>query len=662
VATDVAPRDNPTTERPKEWPAFLRRVDFWFPFAVVVAVLILSTASISGSSLAIWGPDRRYDPNALLAGRVRVIRSDEWQVTSPLKTGRVQAGFPDSRTLGLGSADLSDAWRPQIVSRSVGGALYAPFNLPLALLPVGPGFALYWWLPFMACALGMYAWLRAMRVSQGVALAASLLVTTAPAAVWWSGWLAQSIAHAAIPCALVIAATRLHARRPVLGLLAGVLAGLAAASLPWWYQPWCIPVALFSAAVTVFWGFARPAQRRSFVLVVLAAGAVFAVEEIVYLLHEGDYYRALSNTVYPGSRRERGGGISIALIFSSLFPFEIAGPEGTLIRGNSQSGTAMGWTIAAPVAIGALALGWRAIARDSERLLVMGTAAVAVVISLWVFFPWPAFLGRLTLLTFAQPERVAPFIGFFGVVMLALMLGMDERRRALQAAIGRQGALVLGAGTLLVALWGAVKFRDIYLPGLSVGRVGIATIVAGLFGALVFTRAWTAVLMLAVIASVVSGALVNPLMRGIGELEDSRAAAVVRSLDRDIVEPSGGRWAADLTFASALLNGNGVDSLSSYNDPVSATGWRVLDPRGRYEQAWNRFGYIVFHWIPGLRDPMIDTPQEDIVRVEVDPCDRRLSRLGLTTIVSSVQLSAPCLTMLALMRWKGTNLTVYARR
>ena len=67
------------------------------------------------------------------------------------------------------------------------------------------------------------------------------------------------------------------------------------------------------------------------------AGAVFAVESGIYLLHERDYYEALGNTVYPGERRERGGGETVGKLLSSLFAFDLAGT-----RGNSLAASNLG--------------------------------------------------------------------------------------------------------------------------------------------------------------------------------------------------------------------------------------------------------------------------------------------------------------------------------
>src|SRR5205814_1468467 len=150
-------------------------------------------------------PDRA----SVLVGKPLPIRSDEWLAWSPIRIGTVRAHFPPERTFGMGTTKIGSEWRHHIPTRSIGGVLYAPFNLPLILLPLREGFALSWWLPFAAAALAVYAWLRLLGVESVIALAGGLLTTTAPSAVWWSTWIVLPIACAAGPCALLLWGVRL---------------------------------------------------------------------------------------------------------------------------------------------------------------------------------------------------------------------------------------------------------------------------------------------------------------------------------------------------------------------------------------------------------------------------------------------------------------------
>ena len=112
----------------------------------------------------------------------------------------------------------------------------------------------------------------------------------------------------------------------------------------------------------------------------------------------------------------------------------------------------------------AVTLARRALARDRERVLVLGTAALSVLLTSWCLIRWPGVLAKLSLLTFSQPSRTAPFVGFFGVVLLALLLGVPERRERVFAALRWDGALLLGLGILFLAGWGATVFLQLLDP------------------------------------------------------------------------------------------------------------------------------------------------------------------------------------------------------
>lgn len=638
------------------------RIDLWFPVVVVGVVLLLSAFGVSGSSLPTYSPSGAPDTDALVVGEPLSIRSDEWLAWSPMKTGRVRADFPATQTYGMGEVDLSGSWRPQLPSRSLGAALYSPFNLPLVLLPLEQGFALMWWLPFVACSLGLYAWFRAMRVGAGVALAAALLVTTAPAAVWWSGWLCQTIGAAAIPCAILVAATRTWSRSRPWAIAIAVGAALTAANLPWFYQPWALPSAVFLGGTTALWGLGVAEHRRAFLTVGAVAGGVFAIESLVYLLHERAYYESLQDTVYPGRRRSEGGEVDIGMAFSSLFAFTLASDKGHALATNNLSEISMGWTVFAPLTAVTAALARRTLLRDRERVMLLGSLALALVLTSWCFVRWPSTFARVVGLSLVPSTRIAPMLGLVWMVCFVLMLGTPERRAAVRRDLGRSGVVVVTLTTTLVAAWGATRFRTDYLPSLGTARVWLPVAVVAVLVLLLWTRLWAWVVTVAVVLSVVSGALVNPISIGTGALDDSHPAALVRRLDDRLVGDGNGRWAADDIFVNGLLNGEGVQSLSSFNDPVVPAGWRHLDPGGRQEDQWNRFGYITFDWEPGRSGVLVENPVQDQIVVRIDPCNPRLDDLSLRVVVSHEELDGACLTERARFRWQGRPVRVYERR
>jgi hypothetical protein len=636
-------------------------VDFWYPVLVLLAIGILSGLGLSGSSIGALSASGKPDSQAIVAGTPRAIRSDEWLADSPMRTGIVRAGFPTGRTYGLGTPDVTGSWQPLLPARNLGAAWFSPFNLPLVLLPLNQGFALGWWLPFAACALGMYAWLRAMRISRGVALAASLITVYAPASQWWSFSMVLILALALIPCALLVAAARTWPRRPRLAVGTAILAGLAAAGLPWWYQPWALVAGIFVGGITVLWGLSEPERRRPFIFSALIAGAIFAGEELVYFLHERAYYDALTNTVYPGARRSDGGGVPLWRMFTSVVPFSLFGKTGSALNQQNLTEVSMGWTLALPLGLTVAALGRRGLRSDPERTLLIGTGLLGLLLTSWCVVAWPTILGQITFLDYIPPQRMAPFIGLFGTVLLALLFGQRERRERILRELGRSGTFITVGAMAFLTAWAATEFKVQALPPLPRTQLWLAVIVTIIVVGLLCSRWWAAALVLATALAVSSGILVNPLVKGTGALDNSTAARTVRQIDKTSVAPFHGTWAADDIFASGLLNGEGVNSLSSFNNPVDAQGWRKLDPQNTYQNQWNRYGYIVFSWDTNSPFLTVDNPAIDAVKVFINPCSRKLSAFNLRMVVASHPLTASCLVPAGHFRWMNIQFSVYRR-
>jgi len=178
---------------------------------------------------------------------------------------------------------------------------------------------------------------------------------------------------------------------------------------------------------------------------------------------------------------------------------------------------------------------------------------------------------------------------------------------------------------------------------------------------LLCTRWWATAGVLATLLAIGSGILVNPLVQGTGALDSSHAATVVRHLDQASVAPTHGTWAADSILVDALLNGEGVNSVSSFNNPVDIHGWEHLDPHRTYEKAWNRFAYINFAWDTHMTGVRVAASAIDHVVVTIDPCSPRLATFKLRMIVSSHRLLAPCLAPAGRIRWMGTRYSIYRR-
>ena len=365
--------------------------------------------------------------------------------------------------------------------------------------------------------------------------------------------------------------------------------------------------------------------------------------------------------MYPGQRRSSGGGVAFWKLLSSFVPFSFLGKTGSTLRKQNLTEMAMGWTVALPIGALVAVLGRRALRRDRDRILVVGTLLLALGLASWCVVAWPTLLAKVTFLDYVPPYRLAPFVGFFGTVALALLFGQRDRRERLLHELGWVGALVIGAAMAALAWWATTEFRRQALPGLSNTELWLAVLATGVVTTLLCTRWWGPAAALAAALAITSGIMVNPLVQGVGALGSSPAASQVRHLDRTVVAPHHGTWAADTVLVDALLNGEGVNSLTSFNNPVDTRGWRRLDPDDVYQKQWNRFGYISFSWNTAVSEPIIHSPAKDYVIVTINPCSARLTAFRLRMIVSSDALHAPCLAPAGRLEWMGTRDFLYRR-
>ncbi len=100
-------------------------------------------------------------------------------------------------------------------------------------------------------------------------------------------------------------------------------------------------------------------------------------------------------------------------------------------------------------------------------------------------------------------------------------------------------------------------------------------------------------------------------------------------------------WSGDISVRGGLT-ASGVDLVSGVNLYPNEKAWRVLDPTTL--SAKRGIATTTRYGVPDRQgsEPQIAV-NKDTVAVTVDPCDPRLAKLGVGTIVSIVPLTGECL-------------------
>lgn len=648
---------------------------------LLFVVLGLTTSSL-GAPMMRQDP---ADPLGTTVGEPRGIRSDEWQVDTPLLLGLGATGED--------SVDSPLSQRPDVLSGvpTSGGFFTSTVNFDSTLLrlgnvvPVESLFAVRWWLPWLLLLLALPVWLRRVGATPPMSWLATGLVAAAPATSWWSYYPIRILGFAAAGCVLgMISASAFERRKWVVGVGAGAVAGLLLARLATWYIPWSLTLAVPLVLATLAWLLFDRGRRRAGLLAIAVTAAV-SVPLLGGLYWENwPALMASVDTVYPGQRLSGARPTSLAQLFgapgasyfqlgrevvgsnvselSSAFTFcavwavvLYATATGTSAHAGSRSLPMPGprggasRAMAMPGAGGAR----RRPRLDRDTLALAVLAAATVVWLVWC----TVSLGRLALhvpvLNRVPPERAAQTVGYLAVLVVALMLSRRGPAASWRAPLA---AAVACAGVTAYA----VSQMQLFAPGITAPLiVGLTVVVFAIV--LTITKEpdrwrWT---VLAVLVAGLGVAAANPIQIGVGDLRDSESAQAMLAEGAQ-ARDEGTFWATDGADTDTLLMATGVPSLSSIQiTGPERDGWEKIDPDGKYEDAWNRgTSSVEMSWLPS-GPAVVTAPVPDQILVQADPCELVDNGLPLSHVISRNPLPNECLTAAGTLEWNGSVRYVY---
>jgi hypothetical protein len=649
-----------------------RLVVAWFPVLVALLGVVLVALHISGtSSGANFGHYGAGADPRLLWGSPKAIRTDEWLVHQgwvvsqakhgfPLINGTFPGGMDTSAVLELPSWDWTAALRPH--------------SWGFLLFGLEVGVAWQWWLPGVGLVTAAY--LLVVTLLPRRPLTAAFVATGiffCPIIQWWYGpnsiW---PVAWSMLAMAATVWMLR-DVRRWVRVLWAVVVGWLAVTAAIGLYVPFSVPCVL--AFVLFFVGVVlqeRPWSKQRAALLgrrlvpLLVAGASAAAVIGVFVLTRLHIFSAVSATVYPGQRSEPTGrlladdplavgflGAPFGQSFSATSP-NILGPN------PSESATVILIVLfLVPALLWFGVSRWRR-ERRVDWLLVTTLLTVMLFVAFMVIPGWDP-VARALLLDKVPVSRLR--VGFLALTPLVIALVVREvdsdagsRRRALwrrHLAPAVLCAVVVSAACGYVAY--VVVTRD---PGvLTATRLWPITIVAVVLATcLLFFRAWipTAAACF-LIASVTIGAAVNPLYRGIFDLNETRIGQAVAETD----ESRPGTWVAVGNSATmAVLVSAGVDAYSGMQPYPSREMWHDIDPDGSDENAWNRLGYV--RWTFGAGEPVSSNPVTDQIVTTFDACSRFAQHHVSYVLADTEPPTTDCLALLDEEKQGASDVRIYS--
>ena len=631
--------------------ALRRRTQFlcglWVIFFALVALGI--HGSSTGVTAEWWAPERPYsgylfdippavkegasriDPSvlqSLLMRNARLIRWDELVVATPYALSQLshRPRFPVVNTnIGMGQNMLVSPHAPvlHIVT------LARPATWGYLVFGAQRGLAWYWWFQPFACftvlcllfeiALGGHSKLAAF---------GAFWYCNSAYVICWSLWPDHVIFFAALGC--LAAYHLLNSEKRSVRMISAILLGL---SIPGFimilYPPWQVPAAyfvlfLFASIIVrdklhVSIG-ARLRQRSVYIAAAFLVGGGLSLAWLLACLPD---LKAMSNAVYPGQRISLGGDYSLALLFKGMYNLATIynAPQGL----RNQSEAASFYYLFPAVFVG-LYLS-RKLARN---LGVVGWMLVGYITAalIFLFVGLSPTLSKLTLLRYVPSYRADLTIGLASILLSMRVLTVTKalRKRTFDRRDKQWPWLASGAVILLLVLHALGLIRE--TDGFPSGRVALLTALMGGFASYCLLSGHSRIFCTVVFAAVLgTTVLFNPLATDLSHIYDSELAQEITRLSRESSPPP--LWVCyGGSHTGVLVTLLGGRSVSGIHFPPQLSMWRVLDPDGLYEKAYNQYAEVSLDYLQDAGRMSFSSPHDGELRVFVSPDYIGLKTLG----------------------------------
>lgn len=639
----------------------------WLGITTGVLYCVLVLFNLSGSSLMLNSEDA-FGPggDGAIVGVNRPIRSDEWLRASPQIIGSAQDWWEPKARPSLAQWPERDE---SVVGRTSHYLLFP--EIVVSKLLGDRGFAFRWWLPVFAGFWSICLFFRSLGNRVGSSVASAIICVASPVVVWWSNLPLNSIWPPALLGATVLTLTQRRVKTELVptrrvSIRKGfgakiplvVLAILLLSRSAFVYQIWTIPALLVVSAMVVD-ALRRKRMLRSstfLIIGILVAGGLLVATRLFILQ---DAVRALSNTIYPGSRISTGGTHNVPL-FSAPVSMVLASKVDPVVVGSNLSEIALGWNAVVIPAIVMLIRNFKShlFTANPVRFGHFWTVASYVLLLVWSRIPFPPELAEILPLRIIPGDRAGQILSALlpiGALHYLTLENPSKRRRELSFE-----AFVSGLIGFVVTGMSLAGMR-ILVPDLGLAWVwGLALVVGFSLSGLVLAQRRELFLLPMILLAVSASATVNPLVHGLGPLVESSAAAVLRETVLNSENPSG-RVATDDIFVDALVMASGLYQVNGQQEwGPSLSSYSILDPDSVFKDQWNRgASYVVFGWSSSPDDEVFISGQNDFVRITIYPCSREIFELEVKWIISLTPLDLDCLALEGSFFWQGLERSIY---
>lgn len=566
--------------RGKEVGNFVFKYRYWI---AVILIIICTVFKLNGSSIGAWSNFYGLgNDNGLLFGQDRLIRSDEWAVSTPMALSQYANNF----------GYFSEYWRGSVTDMyiSPGAAVlnwlqvFRPFQIGYLFFPAENGLAFAWSAKQVILLLVSFEFgLLITNNNKYLAFGFMILIGFSPAVEWWfsAGCLVEILIFGQI---IVIAINKYcnSIEYKDKWIWAGVFAYSGVCFVLGIYPAWQVPFFYVFAIISLFYIINnKKVEKWSFKLLLpIIIACIFILINVVYFyLMSKDSIIAMMGASYPGKRVS-----ALEQMWYLLFRYPgnlfLAIDETQLAPLNQSEAATFFSLFPAGVILGIISL------KKRKDKLTKYLLIFTMVFCAYIIFGLPELIAKITLLSFSPTNRSAIAFDYLNIILLFRVLSLKLK---IPFRLGLPLAIATG---IVVACLSTVY----YLNYLSKPLLFITSIILIILFLCIFLystkKLYRQLLIITIcLVSIVAGFLVNPIRTGTGPLLNSSLALEIQTLS----DADNGYWLIEGVYPAPIVNyfpANGAMTFNSTNVYPNLSTWKKLDKEGKYYEIYNRYAHV----------------------------------------------------------------------
>lgn len=567
----------------------------------------------NGSSIEIW--NRIIQPsyqlnNEVIIGKPRDIRSDEWLVSTPITLSQAtgQVNYAEYNNL-LGATQNLVTLNPKLPNKNIFSLLSSPNNIGYLLLGKERGFSFSWYFCyFLLFFSSLEMFLIITKQKKLLSFLGAILITLSPVIQWWQSPQIVSYGNLAIVIFYYFIKSDNKKKKFLLSILFGYSGILYIMCL---YPAWQIPYG-YCYLILMIWIIASNKNKVSWkdLIYIIPAVSVIAIIILPLLISNKEVFEITTNTVYPGQRLSTGGGewrLLFTYINSIYYPFNDFGNPCEFSQYIS--------IFPIPIIYGIYTM----VKNKKFDLFICLSTIILIILCTWICFPIGTIFSRISLLYMTTETRAQVAVGFLSVILLIYIISNYQTEKIDKVDFKKIVMFIVSGVCALII----VKVSNSVTEDIFSGYVNLNTsIISGTILTIVMflilinykkTNIFLSIIL--IIISIISGAIVSPINKGIDVLYTK---PVSKEIDDLVSKNKSSIFLASdsgITLSNYIVV-NGAKTINTTNYIPNLELYKKLDVDNKYNDIYNRYEHVAVNIVDKKTEFILN--QDDYITINLN--------------------------------------------